>query len=475
MGVKTINTKALLRNDTASRWTTNNPVLAKGEIGIESDTNKFKFGDGTTAWTLLPYAVDTSGKVDKVTTATENNVPIFDANGGIKDSGLSMQDRATMRSWYESSTDYGTFVEQAQGSANIKSFGFANTANPEVMYMEMTVGENTVNKLIPTKTYVDEAVATEATDTIAGVVKLNSANGIVLNTDGQLTVEGRFGELEGSNGLFSPSDREPRAVGNYSLLMCDAKGVDMTANRALAIVSGLGATCQSAPAGSTVYKLNNTYNNRIIAKCCEGGYIALNESESTLTKIVPVISVTINGSAFTPDSAADGSTPIEIKVSETVNPDAATTSIRLFGKMQSYASAHIGNGVSSTGGGRSLLIGGGVTKTTGNDNCIVGMNMYSTGNGNAMFGRNHIARKNRGLLAGTGHDTTNARAEGASAVGEYSFMDSNTLFAVGNGTSHTARSNAFEVRTDGIVLKSPNGSRWKITVSDTGAVSATAL
>ena len=67
MGVKTINTKALLRNDTASRWTTNNPVLAKGEIGIESDTNKFKFGDGTTAWTLLPYAVDTSGKVDKVT------------------------------------------------------------------------------------------------------------------------------------------------------------------------------------------------------------------------------------------------------------------------------------------------------------------------------------------------------------------------------------------------------------------------
>ena len=35
---KTISTKILLRNDTAQNWTTNNPVLAKGEMGIEIDT-----------------------------------------------------------------------------------------------------------------------------------------------------------------------------------------------------------------------------------------------------------------------------------------------------------------------------------------------------------------------------------------------------------------------------------------------------
>ena len=71
--------------------------------------------------------------------------------------------------------------------------------------------------------------------------------------------------------------------------------------------------------------------------------------------------------------------------------------------------------------------------------------MYSSGNGNGIFGRNHIAIKNRGFLAGTGHDTTNARGEGASAVGEYSLLDGNTLFAVGNGINATNRSNAFEV------------------------------
>ena len=49
-------TKIQLRRDTAADWTSNNPTLAAGEFGWESDTNKFKIGDGTTAWTSLGYA-----------------------------------------------------------------------------------------------------------------------------------------------------------------------------------------------------------------------------------------------------------------------------------------------------------------------------------------------------------------------------------------------------------------------------------
>lgn len=51
-----------------------------------------------------------------------------------------------------------------------------------------------------------------------------------------------------------------------------------------------------------------------------------------------------------------------------------------------------------------------------------------------------------------------------------------TVSQVGNGSSATARSNAFEVTSDGgIVLKSPNGTRYKISVSDSGAINATAI
>lgn len=44
-----------LRNDTAANWTSANPVLAAGEMGVESDTRKAKFGNGTTAWNSLSY------------------------------------------------------------------------------------------------------------------------------------------------------------------------------------------------------------------------------------------------------------------------------------------------------------------------------------------------------------------------------------------------------------------------------------
>lgn len=44
-----------LRNDTASNWTSANPVLAAGELGIETNTGKMKVGNGSTAWNSLSY------------------------------------------------------------------------------------------------------------------------------------------------------------------------------------------------------------------------------------------------------------------------------------------------------------------------------------------------------------------------------------------------------------------------------------
>lgn len=43
------------RRGTASAWTSSNPTLGLGEIGIETDTNRLKIGDGSTAWASLAY------------------------------------------------------------------------------------------------------------------------------------------------------------------------------------------------------------------------------------------------------------------------------------------------------------------------------------------------------------------------------------------------------------------------------------
>lgn len=45
-----------IRRGTAAQWTSANPTLAAGEMGVESDTRKTKIGTGSTAWTSLAYA-----------------------------------------------------------------------------------------------------------------------------------------------------------------------------------------------------------------------------------------------------------------------------------------------------------------------------------------------------------------------------------------------------------------------------------
>ena len=52
-----------LRRDTAANWTSVNPTLAAGEMGLETDTRLMKAGDGATAWTGLSYVAIPDGVV----------------------------------------------------------------------------------------------------------------------------------------------------------------------------------------------------------------------------------------------------------------------------------------------------------------------------------------------------------------------------------------------------------------------------
>jgi hypothetical protein len=44
-----------LRRGTTAEWVASNPILAEGEVGVETDTKKLKVGDGLTVWASLPY------------------------------------------------------------------------------------------------------------------------------------------------------------------------------------------------------------------------------------------------------------------------------------------------------------------------------------------------------------------------------------------------------------------------------------
>jgi hypothetical protein len=62
-------TQIQVRRGTASQWTATNPVLAAGEWGYESDTNKAKIGNGSSAWNSLSYFGGT-GTVSSITAGT---------------------------------------------------------------------------------------------------------------------------------------------------------------------------------------------------------------------------------------------------------------------------------------------------------------------------------------------------------------------------------------------------------------------
>jgi hypothetical protein len=49
-------TQLQIRRDTATNWATVNPVLAVGELGLETDTGHLRAGDGSSVWTQLTTA-----------------------------------------------------------------------------------------------------------------------------------------------------------------------------------------------------------------------------------------------------------------------------------------------------------------------------------------------------------------------------------------------------------------------------------
>ena len=108
-------TKIIQRHDTAANWASVNPVLAQGEMGIEDDTRKFKFGDGTTAWADLPYASSEGGGSGTSYVFTGG---LTESNGVVSVNGANLK------------TDFSNFVSVVGNptiNADYSVTGFSDT------------------------------------------------------------------------------------------------------------------------------------------------------------------------------------------------------------------------------------------------------------------------------------------------------------------------------------------------------------
>ena len=82
--------------DTAANYTSRNEVISTGTVAVESDTNKFKIGDGTTNWVSLPHFIhqsDTTQLINNIIDAEKganDGIATLDSNGFVTSSQLNV-------------------------------------------------------------------------------------------------------------------------------------------------------------------------------------------------------------------------------------------------------------------------------------------------------------------------------------------------------------------------------------------------
>ena len=206
-----------LKRATASQWTSANTVLFAGEIGYETDTNKFKIGDGTTAWTSLSYF---NGNLSGSNLNDLLDVTITSAANG---DFLRWNGSAWINDAVNLSTDtVGSYVESLVAGTGV------------------TVTNNSGEGAAPTIA-IGQSVATDTTPTFAG-----------LTLNGNITFEGTTADdFETILAITDPTaDRTitiPNATGTVALNGSIALGTDTTGNYVNDVTAGTGVTVTHTP------------------------------------------------------------------------------------------------------------------------------------------------------------------------------------------------------------------------------------
>lgn len=378
---------------------------------------------------------------------------------------------------------YITSVVPVRTSDLTDDVGYMKKAGSTMTGPLVLHGDPTANMQAATKQYVDTEVdtafdsITAATALKLGLVKLNPNESIGVNADGQLTVGGRLGQYP-DGGVFYPTTIEPSGVGTSSFLMTDgAKGVALT-QRSFAIMAGANITCKSAAAGATEYRVSNTYQNRFACAAVRNGRAALSQNDAIQNGTARIVSIKFaNGNDISAHFGPNETTnDIIITLDKSVNPSSATTTIRCYGTNANSDNILVGQGVGASGG--KVISLGQSTYAGGNQTLALGNSVHVMANNAVGFGHTLLVNKQYAFGVGQGHDFTSG-VNGVSAFGTWSIISSNSRLVVGNGSSRDLRSNIFEVTDDsgqtGLILKAPNGTRYKLKVDDNGNMTASAV
>ena len=186
MANTTLDVKIQIRNDTRNNWTTQNPVLLKGEMGVETDTRKFKFGDGVNDWKTLEYASATGAIImNKAPTPTDSGYDV----------GAMWIDTAANKAYllFNNTTNQAVWKQVVPpddlsnlGAGDMLKSQFANNPKAEQGYVNAAIVADTANATTGTltagsKTFNGSADVTVTADDLGALTAVPSE--YVKNTD----------------------------------------------------------------------------------------------------------------------------------------------------------------------------------------------------------------------------------------------------------------------------------------------------
>ena len=269
-----------LRRGTASEWTAVNPTLAAGELVIETDTDKYKIGDGSTAWTSLGYSSLPS-------TAIANTV--VDAKGDIVAATA-----ADTVSRLAVGTD--TYVLTADsGEATGLIWAAPTTGDITAVVAGTNIGGGATSGSATVNLAIDAAVDM-GTDGSGVDVTFHSATAgdnmlwdasdeklVITGTDGQNSLEVADGDVEitdqltVSGGLVAPLQINAQTGTTYTFVLADAGKMVTSSN-------GSAQTLTVPPNSSVAYATGTQIIVQAIgsgtATLAEGSGVTINSKDS---------------------------------------------------------------------------------------------------------------------------------------------------------------------------------------------------
>ena len=277
------------RRGTAAQWTSADPILGPGEIGVETDTNQFKLGDGTSVWSDLSYfknLEDLGGSLDDYILLTQkgaaSGVATLDSNGQIPISQLAslINDAPSALDTLGELADLANVINSAMEThSNLDEdvHGIANTAELITQTQLDTTLSTATTGL---HTYTNDAVHTHEIDTLSVHGIDNTAN---------LAYQADITRIEG---LIS--DAEDLASSDLSNHNGDTTNVHgITDTSALETKTGAQTKADSAQtASSTALSAHNTATTSIHGISNTANLVYTNDSRLTDARTPSDLSVT---------------------------------------------------------------------------------------------------------------------------------------------------------------------------------------